>query len=463
MSLAVFRKPTAAGDSTFAEVAWRIAPASLHYRQDADKNLTSFIQTEITLRDAAGNTIAHEQYELRTIPKPAGEAALERITEQHRYAVPATGVVHAEVKLREEKWPAGRAAYTDSISIEPCTGPCFSSLLLVDTSVAGTVATPFLRNGRQLLPRTVPFFAEGERHLEAYVELYHSNELPDSVFPLYRSMYISRKKEQSAVYGLQHLDTIRKGAALLSRWDTFGTATLPSGNYYLDVAVRNRKGAVIATQSTFFQTINKHPLEAPEPVADTGTKGNAHYLNLGKTFLAKYNMAQLRAILKMIYPIADPDEANAITGFLKQPDEMYTRYFIYNYFSKKNAAVPEDAWKSFAEKIKEINHQFNAAGTMGYETDRGNIYLRYGKPDEQIRAPNEVGALPYEIWIYNIVGHTKQVGIFLFYLPGRLGNDYRLLTSTVPGELHNTQWKSMLFTNGASTNGASRAEQYLDK
>jgi GWxTD domain-containing protein len=173
-------------------------------------------------------------------------------------------------------------------------------------------------------------------------------------------------------------------------------------------------------------------------------------------------MPQLRAILKMLIPVAGPAEESAIRGFLNRPDEMYMRYFIYNHFASINKSDPGKAWKDFSDLIREVNKYYNSGTTMGYETDRGMIFLKYGQPDEDIRVPNEAGALPYEIWRYNVGRKVGGSGLFLFYSPGFMSSDYRLLHSTVPGERQNPEWRSILYSTGHSSgNVNARAEEYF--
>ena len=84
----------------------------------------------------------------------------------------------------------------------------------------------------------------------------------------------------------------------------------------------------------------------------------------------------------------------------------------------------------------------------GFETARGSIYLRYGKPDEQIAEDKDNGAFPYEIWKYNKILKTGQTNVkFLFYNPDLAGSDFRLLHSTAHGEIHNKNWELELYKN----------------
>jgi hypothetical protein len=53
-------------------------------------------------------------------------------------------------------------------------------------------------------------------------------------------------------------------------------------------------------------------------------------------------------------------------------------------------------------------------------------------------------------------------GLFLFYRPSDVAQDYKLLHSNVSGEMQNTRWRDFLYVNGSGgNNGNSRAEQYF--
>ena len=168
----------------------------------------------------------------------------------------------------------------------------------------------------------------------------------------------------------------------------------------------------------------------------------------------------------MMLPVSDAMGAQAIQGFLKKPDEMYMRYFIYNYFQSVNKKDPGKAWKEFAVEIKEVNKLFNTSTTAGYETDRGKMYLRYGAPSEIVTVENESGTLPYEIWQYNTLkektGKEVANAMMLFYKKSETTITYTLLHTTIQGEIHNIGWRSFLYvTPEGGNNLNSRAEQYL--
>lgn len=462
VSYALFYKPAAAGkDSAFLEVTWQINPSSLHYRKNDQGNLVGAVQTAVSLSVDTG-LLLRERYTLQTTPLPPGKAAGQSLLQFKRFYVPP-GEVRLRIDLGETEFAQQNFQYVQDIRVDhfPATASV-ANIQILDTFFASSVPSPFLKNGHQQLPRPLNFYNDGQRLVHFYTEMYASNHTGE---PLIQHFYLSKRPNDYPIARLQLYDTLPKAAAVNGSFHTLSLATLPSGNYYLNAHLQTMQGNVLDTESTFLQIINKTPDEVKITAQDSAAaaKPAESFFDLGKTFVAKFTTKQILAILKMISPNADPVETNVINNFFKRPDDAYMRYFVYNYFSKTNKEHPEQAWKEFSDLIREVNREFNSGNSMGYETERGRVYLKYGKPDERVRVPNEAGAVPYEIWRYNAVGPGNQTGTFLFYQPAFSINDYRLLTSTVTGELYNPSWKSMLYSTGrASGNSNSRAEQYLD-
>jgi GWxTD domain-containing protein len=297
-------------------------------------------------------------------------------------------------------------------------------------------------------------------------------------YPLVQKTTVGRKNNALPLEHFLKTDTIKAGQTIAFSGD-FPIAILGSGNYYLNASLETNKHILIAQGSTFFQRLNMHPAKEEDlhvsdkktdtakktAVSDTGLE-SVTYFDLDKTFLAKFSLPQIRSILKMLLPVSDPMGIATINNFLKKPDEMYMRYYIYNRFVAINKDNPGKAWKEFSEKIIDVNKRFNFQGTPGYATERGLIYLRYGAPSDVITVNNETGTLPYQIWQYNTLTqmNRKEVAdvFFLFYKADQMLGDYRLLHSNVTGEPVNTSWRTYLYTNAnTGVNTTTRAEEYI--
>ena len=460
VSYAVFHKYSPSGtDSAFLEIYWQVNPSSLHYHKNDNGELVTKIQTVLRL-DKDSTAVARERYELNTKPFVPGQAA-QTILDIRRYPVP-TGKLSLDIYLGETEFPKQMFHTSLDINIRSANSPHFSTVQLLDTFFVHKGNGAFNKDGYMQLPRTLNFYDEGQRLIHFYAEQYNLDKASGE--GLVQHFFLSKQVGDFAIARFQIIDTITNANRLQKRHHTFDASTLPSGNYYINSRLKSQDGKVLDTQSVFFQIINKKPDMAPVVAEDTGkVETTGTYFDMSKTFVGKFSMRQLMAILKMISPNADHSEGAIIRSFQKKPDEVYIRYFIYNYFSKNNKAHPEDEWKKFSAYIREINRQFDGGGKMGYETDRGIVYMKYGKPDELVRVPNEAGALPYEIWRYNTVGNTNQRGTFVFYQAGFTVGDFRYLTSNVTGELQNPAWRNVLYSSGnTSGSGNSRAAEYLE-
>jgi hypothetical protein len=84
---------------------------------------------------------------------------------------------------------------------------------------------------------------------------------------------------------------------------------------------------------------------------------------------------------------------------------------------------------------------------VGFETDRGRVYLQYGPPNELYESRFDAGSKPYEIWQYNIIANNETNIIFVFHNDDLVSNDYRLIHSNATGEVHNEHWKLLINEN----------------
>lgn len=454
---------------------WQVNPRTIHFSTAPGKPITARLRTDIFVR-SGDSLLAQDHFISQTPPKTKPEE-LESLSilELRKYPL-AFGTVSVHFQLTDLNDTTNKYAWTDSAILSDMTDSAFySDVQLLDTFVNNDAPGAFLSGGQQRIPLCADFLDDKKRNLNYCFELYNLAAVKSSQYPLVQKVRLSKKKNDAYVPGLGRGDTLF-AARSLPPAGTIPIGSLPSGNYYLSATLEDRYGIIIASSHRFFQRMNLHPekqlVEAKalnEVLNDTGME-RITVVDLDKSFLVKYNLAQLKGMLKMLLPVADPMQTNTINGFLKKPEEMYMRYFIHNYFAAINASDPGKAWKEYSDKVRDVNRKFSAAGNVGYETERGFIYLRYGPPTDVITVTNETGAMPYEIWQYNTLtqfGNRKELAnsLFLFYKPGQMLSDYRLLHSTVPGEITNSSWRLYLYsTNGAGTgvgNADSRAEHYI--
>ncbi len=451
------------------ETYWQINPRTVHFVTNAEKMIVAHIKTDIVLMNESG-VVKEDHFILNTVPcATVEELMVHSIIDLRRYF---TGTGHFTIRfsLKDVADTTNKYAYTDSFTIAPPVNVAyFSGIQLLDTILASNAKTQFYKNDRQQLPLCTNFLDDSKKVLHYYAELYGTDAVSKIDYPLIQKVTIGKKANEAHYSDFIKIDTISPDQAL-SISGSFEINTLPSGNYYLNVTLENREHRVIANGSLFFQRLNIHPAEEKAAAASIAKSDTAmekvNVLDLNKTFLAKYSLPEMKAILKMLLPVADPLETQTINGFLKKPDDLYMRYFVYNYFLNLNKKDPGRAWKEYSEKVIEVNKLYKGHGLRGYETDRGFIYLRYGAPTDVVTVVNETGTLPYEIWQYNTLRDMthKDVAdaVFLFYKTNDMIGDFKLLHTNVSGELQNKGWRNFLYINAQGGNNSnSRAEQYM--
>ncbi|MCB0698739.1 MAG: GWxTD domain-containing protein [Chitinophagales bacterium] len=444
----------------YIELYWQIDPNTVQFKKNELNYWVGKVRTEITLSNEEG-VIAEKKYFLQT-PKAIDlrAATIQNITDLQRFSLPK-GKAWITLKLSSEDG-SGVFEQTDSVTVPADTNTIlYSDLQLIDTSYKASVSESILlKNHNIQVPLCADFLDDHRKLLHYYFELYNTNTADKESMPLVQEIFVSKKAFDYPIYSLKHRDTLA-AAQVLPMLGSFKIDVLPSGNYHLNVMLTDNSGKEITRKALFFQRSNLNPIVIKDTTSDTGQVfEEVNVFDLSSTFVSKYNAAQLMAILKMLLPISSPNEQENINSFLKKPDITYMRYFIYNFWKARNDQSPDDAWKDYTKLVKEVNKNYGNSMTPGYETDRGFIQLKYGEPDQRYVVSNEEGALPYEVWQYNAPGQQGNQGAFLFYNPGFMITEYRLLHSTVIGEVRNTNWRSQLYKMGVSTNNLnSRAEQ----
>ena len=90
------------------------------------------------------------------------------------------------------------------------------------------------------------------------------------------------------------------------------------------------------------------------------------------------------------------------------------------------------------QRMEYVETNFTSSNAhSAVETDRGRVYITYGPPDEIEHNTSASADKSAEIW------HYRQY-IFIFRDPNGLGT-YRLMHSTYPGELYNSDWEMQTY------------------
>jgi GWxTD domain-containing protein len=127
----------------------------------------------------------------------------------------------------------------------------------------------------------------------------------------------------------------------------------------------------------------------------------------------------------VVYIISDEEKA----AFERLTADGERQQFIEQFWEKRDPTpgTPENEFNdehyrriAFADK-----HFRTAAGTPGWQTDRGHIYIVYGPPDEIDSHPKKAGTYGVETWLYKKVQGIEGEQTFAFF-DRTGGGDFRL-------------------------------------
>ncbi len=139
--------------------------------------------------------------------------------------------------------------------------------------------------------------------------------------------------------------------------------------------------------------------------------------------------------------IATPGELS----IFDQLNNVGKKNYIDEFWRKRDPSpgTPENEFKTeHYQRIAYTNAHFsrNSSSDDGWNTDMGRIYIRYGESSEIERHPSTRGEKPWEKWNYNDI----QGGVYFIFLDEDGYGVYRLVHSTMTGEVHDSQWEERL-------------------
>ncbi len=218
----------------------------------------------------------------------------------------------------------------------------------------------------------------------------------------------------------------------------FDIKSLSSGNYLLYVEARSRSKVLITRKELAFQRSNPYLF-----IQDTTAMEDA-----AGSFVGTMQPDSLRFCLKAIQAKTRGDENGILNTVIASNDAKIQRNFLYRYWLNQNPSNPVAAFNQFMEVAKAVDKLYKSGFGYGFESDRGYIFMKYGKPDDIVTVEDDPVAPPYEIWVYYNFPVTKQSNVkFLFYNQSLAGDDYRILHSNARGELNNPRWQTTLYKN----------------
>lgn len=393
---------------------------------------------EVVIMFKQGEVIV--KYDIYRLHSPAVEQPLDFV-DMKRYGL-ENGDYTIEVSVEDVNKPGNDRKYDSSFSMNfSDTGLCQSDIqLLTSYRVADSSAydNPMVKNGYYFESLASNFYDKYTQRLLFYNEIYNTDKAIGEDFLV---TYTIEQIESDGKLEIVNIGHRRCGAepvcAFLQQVDI---SKITSGNYNLNVEVRDRHKVLLGKKSIFFQRSNPYLNATNEEIAATTI--------LDDEFVAGLDENELRYALKAIAMQVEAYDGELLNILIKEKNIKAMRLYLFSYWAKKSPTNPQYAYESYMEIARAVDEKFRSGFGFGFETDRGHIFMKYGAPSDAITVEDEPTAPPYEIWSYNQFPMTNQNNVkFLFYNPSLATNGYRLLHSTARGEISNPRWEVELYSS----------------
>lgn len=443
------------GEKTYLETYIRILNEKVTFLFDeSDQTYSSAVEIVLIIKQA-DKVIHFEKYQLNS---PKTDKEMDYL-DLKRFVLPS-GNYSLSVEISDIEKPENTFGIEKQIHIDNQKGKLHYSdvLLLAEEQPDPDHLSPLTRNGVYMEPIAFNFSDEEDNDLFFYAELYNSIlHIKETSFYIKYAIVSGYAGENGADVLMKYKKVNpSKTMPLLLHFDI---SKLTSGNYHLLMEAYNNRKELLTSVRTDFVKRN--------PAADLAEL-EQYNETLDNSFVNQIPADKLDFHLKSLLPIIDSKHHSTHEYVIKKGTDRSKRSFIWKFWTQQTPDAPELGFAKYAQVAEAVHLRFYNTVGYGFETDRGYIYLKYGKPDDVLAVEDEPNTPPYQIWLYHFVPRTNQSHVkFLFFNQSLVTNDFELLHSTCRGEIQNEAWEILLYHNapeerlGNSIDGTSVGDNWV--
>ncbi|PHI20035.1 hypothetical protein CEQ90_09870 [Lewinellaceae bacterium SD302] len=357
-----------------------------------------------------------------------------------RYAVEAGQEYQLEIYVADQLDPGNAKEFKTKVSIDnwPQTPAQSDIVLLAGVESSEDENNPFYRHGLSMEPLPHSFYGRGVNTLAYYNEIYRSDSIAGE------RLLILTKIEQlinGNAKPVMAINKVKPQDELIPIVQQLDISKLRSGQYLLAVEIRDAQNELICRREVPFYRAN--------PLVDEMEREKLlATVNIAETFLGQMDFDSLHYAVRALVPLLPQNEISSVNDLARKKNEEGLRMYLYAFWTRENPTAPEAGYREFMQVADLVHRKFYSGFRLGFESDRGYIFIKYGAPSDITRVENDPSAPPYEVWSYNYVDLTKQQNRrFIFYNPDLSTGGFELLHSDVNGERYNPNWEVMLYQN----------------
>lgn len=421
--------------SPFVETYLTIVGSSIKFKP-TNGGFQGSVNVKLSLVKS-GQVVASNNYNLMS-PVEKDTVQVSSFIDNQRYPV-TNGIYTIEITLSDnndlsKKSFSSKETFTVNFSASELS--C-SSIQMLESYSKSTQSGNITKSGYDLIPYCVNYYPKNLNKLQFYFESYNTDTVLGVNQPFVYSYYVERKEDLFKPQGCSGFkkQNTAKVNPLLAQIDI---SKLESGNYYLVIELRDKNNKLQLEKRHYFQRNN--------PIQLTQEYKNKRSVN---EFFGDYNNVDtLKMFVECLWPISSATEKDwGINQAIKQ-DPDYMKSYIVDFWQKRagDSLDPLQLWLAYYKEVIIANSEFKCGKQKGYYTDRGRVYLQYGKPNQRVIQPSEPYAYPYEIWQYYRVqdqsnGQFYSNKKFVFVNKNIADDCFQLVHSDMRGEINNPRWQ----------------------
>ena len=417
----------------YVELAYLIPGNVVKYKEIAVNQFQAQVLVTVDIRNLDEELVFNHAYILKSPIYNENPLQLTNLSDLINLPIPADSV---KMMVQVLDLNDSSKYFAENIDItSPSEGMTafLSDISLISSKKEGKEGELFFKHSQVFTPKFINYYPPEISKLGFYVEAYKLTEEKDFIIKYFISdennliidKYANIKKINNPEMDVLYAE--------------FDISTLPTGNFYVYAEMRSKENKLLDRKRMFFQRYNNAKAEITDKI-------DYYELDvINDNFAKKYDLNSLKHHLSALKPIAIDFEVAAISGALKSNDVTTMQNYFYSFWSKRDPKNPEARWMEYAKKLQFVEDEFGNTMIEGHQSERGRVYLQYGKPNERLeRTANNIGRI--ELWTYEQIENQGNVQ-FLFIEYDLYEDPFPLVHSNYGKEIYSKQWADYLKTN----------------
>jgi len=431
-SFCTFNRPKG---SPFIETYLTVIGSSVSFSPNASSKQQSKIEVQWILKQG-DSIVFFDKYNLLSPELQSDSSYKPNFMDQQR--IPASnGSYSLELTISDKNAYDSKFHLTQKIEVNyPVESISISDIELLESFTKSASDGKMSKSGYDLVPYISDFYPETMTGIKFYAEIYNAKVMlgDENFLVRYAIVNDNNKQVLNELVGSRKM----KGEDVNVLMAELPLSLVISGNYTLNIEVRNKSNEMMAHKSVFFQRSFKPVVKEIEPVDDFSI------FDVNNTFVSEItNSDSLKDFIACLYPISGKSDRQIANNQLERGNVKSMQQYFYYFWARQDKSNPERKWLDYKAEVQKVNSAYGNPITKGYDSDRGRVYLQYGEPNTIEASENDPNTYPFEIWHYYTIG-TQSNKKFVFYSRDRSSNNYVLLHSDVVGEPSAYDWESKL-------------------